>query len=263
MPVDPYTYYVDIMISPSGQVIQAGSGGGDANATSNGLPSSNLPFYHFWLTDRQGVVAPLWDSPAATINATLQPGLEPAPQPSQATRNLPAADAARDHYQGYAPMPDNTQRRAAYSTNPIYLKGERRLITLFTKSGQIVTNSIESLQRLEHQRPVLRGAGRDQGAAMIARNVPGPRRSGITLTEILIAILIMGIGLISLATLFPLGLIRLRDAARFHRGGMLVQSASDDLDAEAPRCPDTFYQTWYGGTPANPNASPATRPRWA
>ena len=39
-------------------------------------------------------------------------------------------------------------------------------------------------------------------------------RSGITLTEILISILIMGVGLISLATLFPIGLVRLREAGK-------------------------------------------------
>jgi Tfp pilus assembly protein PilV len=43
---------------------------------------------------------------------------------------------------------------------------------------------------------------------------PSRARSGITLTEILISILIMGVGLISLATLFPIGLLRLRDASR-------------------------------------------------
>ncbi|WP_435005333.1 type IV pilus modification PilV family protein [Tundrisphaera lichenicola] len=79
---------------------------------------------------------------------------------------------------------------------------------------------------------------------MIARSHRG--RSGITLTEILIAILIMGIGLISLATLFPLGLIRLREATRFQRGGMLVQSASDDIEARDLFLKSSFTQTWYG-----------------
>ncbi len=46
---------------------------------------------------------------------------------------------------------------------------------------------------------------------MIRRGVRG--RAGITLTEILISIMIMGVGLVSLATLFPLGLMRLRAAA--------------------------------------------------
>ncbi|MGE3821211.1 MAG: hypothetical protein AB7I30_17495 [Isosphaeraceae bacterium] len=54
-------------------------------------------------------------------------------------------------------------------------------------------------------------------------------RSGITLTEILISIMIMGVGIVSLATLFPLGLIRMRNAQRLTRGAFLLESASSDL----------------------------------
>jgi len=54
-------------------------------------------------------------------------------------------------------------------------------------------------------------------------------RSGITLTEILIAILIMGVGMISLAVLFPIGLLRLQAAARLSRGTFLAKSAGNDL----------------------------------
>jgi hypothetical protein len=62
---------------------------------------------------------------------------------------------------------------------------------------------------------------------MIRRN---PRaRAGITLTEILISILIMGVGLVSLATLFPIGLLRLRNAQRLSRSAFLVESAAADL----------------------------------
>jgi hypothetical protein len=57
----------------------------------------------------------------------------------------------------------------------------------------------------------------------------GRGRSGITLTEILISIMILGVGLISLATLFPLGLLRLRDAARLTRSAYLSESAAGDL----------------------------------
>lgn len=53
-------------------------------------------------------------------------------------------------------------------------------------------------------------------------------RSGITLTEILIAIMIMGVGMVSLATLFPLGLMRLREAKRATRSTILAQSALAD-----------------------------------
>ncbi len=58
---------------------------------------------------------------------------------------------------------------------------------------------------------------------------PRPARAGITLTEILISIMIMGIGLLSLATLFPLGLLRIRDANRASRSARLIQSALDEL----------------------------------
>jgi hypothetical protein len=89
---------------------------------------------------------------------------------------------------------------------------------------------------------------------MIASRVRA--RSGITLTEILISILIMGVGMISLAVLFPLGLLKLRDAARFHRSGLLAQSGTDDFDAKALMSKETFIRTWYG--PVDPFTSDAT-----
>ena len=56
-------------------------------------------------------------------------------------------------------------------------------------------------------------------------------RPGITLTEILIAILILGVGLVSLATLFPIGLLKLRDATRYSRTAFLGESAASDIAA--------------------------------
>ena len=73
-----------------------------------------------------------------------------------------------------------------------------------------------------------------------------PRRSGITLTEILIAILIMGVGLISLATLFPLGLIRLREGTRQGRAGTTFETAADDMDARALLYKPSFRNSYYG-----------------
>lgn len=64
---------------------------------------------------------------------------------------------------------------------------------------------------------------------MITRNARG--RSGVTLTEILISILILGVGMVSLLTLFPLGLLRLRTAARLSRSTYLFESAGADLSA--------------------------------
>ncbi len=73
----------------------------------------------------------------------------------------------------------------------------------------------------------------------------GHRRSGITLTEILIAIMIMGVGLVSLATLFPIGLLRLRDAARYSRSTYLGQSAAADLSSRSLLLNFSFLNTGY------------------
>ncbi len=85
---------------------------------------------------------------------------------------------------------------------------------------------------------------------MIARTARA--RSGITLTEILISILIMGVGLISLATLFPLGLVRLRDAARQSRSALLGESASADVGSRALLDKAKFFETYYGSTGTDP-----------
>src|SRR5512135_1736793 len=91
---------------------------------------------------------------------------------------------------------------------------------------------------------------------MIGRAPRG--RSGITLTEILISILILGVGVISLATLFPLGLLRLRDAQRAARSGYLVESAAADLEARnllnKSSFTNVYFSPWYvfaGNTPPN------------
>ncbi len=44
-----------------------------------------------------------------------------------------------------------------------------------------------------------------------------PRRTGVTLVEVLVAIFVMGIGLIALLTLFPLGILRMAQAIRDER----------------------------------------------
>jgi len=63
-------------------------------------------------------------------------------------------------------------------------------------------------------------------------------RAGITLTEILISILIMGVGMISLATLFPLGLSRIRQAARYSRSTLLAETAIDDSSSRSVNSPN-------------------------
>jgi type II secretory pathway pseudopilin PulG len=74
------------------------------------------------------------------------------------------------------------------------------------------------------------------------------RRRGITLTEILIAILILGVGLASVATLFPLGLLRLRDASRFSRSSYLAQAAAGDIVSRSLLSDASFAATGYYNT---------------
>lgn len=82
---------------------------------------------------------------------------------------------------------------------------------------------------------------------MIRRGSRG--RAGITLTEILISIMIMGVGLVSLATLFPLGLLRLRAAAIKSRSAFLVESAAADLATRNLLSRASFLASgWYTTT---------------
>ena len=93
--------YFDIIFSPNGQVLPNSS-----NAGPTLLPI--LPFYHFWLTERDGVM----DYPSQSI----MPGSPPF---------LPV--------QPGAPFGIPT------------LKGDRRLVTLFTRSGFVVVKQIDVL----------------------------------------------------------------------------------------------------------------------
>jgi type II secretory pathway pseudopilin PulG len=79
----------------------------------------------------------------------------------------------------------------------------------------------------------------------------GRKRAGITLTEILISIMILGIGVVSLATLFPIGLLRLREAQRQTRSAFLAESSQADMAAQALLNKATFLNPfitpWYAG----------------
>src|SRR5262249_50666703 len=95
---------------------------------------------------------------------------------------------------------------------------------------------------------------RKEGGEMFAQTPRALKRRGITLTEILIAIMILGVGLASLATLFPLGILRMRDAARYTRTKYLVDSAAADGTARTLLSPQSFglmdaINFQYGLTP--------------
>ena len=156
VPVDPYTHYVDIMISPSGQVVQGGAGSGNSDYNSLS-PGANQPFYHFWLTEREGVMQPLFGSSSFliknTANAMKSDGVGFVP-------NLNPNYGSTATSQNYVlPMPkdvfknNNITMPAPYDVSPVYLTGERRLVTLFVKTGQIVSNSIENFNVYDTNAP--------------------------------------------------------------------------------------------------------------
>ena len=89
---------------------------------------------------------------------------------------------------------------------------------------------------------------------------PKRRRAGITLTEILISLLIFGVGLVSLATLFPLALLRIKSASDYNRSALLAQSAFNDLAARELLKPETFPSTWYHAVAIRPFGGPAVVP---
>jgi hypothetical protein len=82
------------------------------------------------------------------------------------------------------------------------------------------------------------------------------RRSGITLTEILISIMILGVGLVSLATLFPLGLLRLRDATRWSRSSTLFETAASDAISRGLMSANSFAAADFTNYYINTNNPP-------
>lgn len=104
LPVDPITGVVDILISPTGSLMQPSAG---QQALLGADPYSSIPFLHFWLTERSDVGA--WNTPGAV------PLLLPVPEGTP----------------GY-PLGATTLQR------------QRRLVTLFARTGQVVSNTIEN-----------------------------------------------------------------------------------------------------------------------
>jgi len=105
LPVDPNSGTVDVLLNPNGTVVPS---------TMYSSPSSfgmSAAFYQFWLAERGDLFDPL---PQANV-----PYL------------LPMISVPGNHY----PNASDTSLR--------YLKGERRLITLYTRTGQMMTNQLE------------------------------------------------------------------------------------------------------------------------
>jgi prepilin-type N-terminal cleavage/methylation domain-containing protein len=112
LPIDPLTGYTDIMMNPNGQILQAGA----TSMTSDSAPVG-VTYFHFWICDVEDVYEPVYN----------------------AANNVPYA----------LPMPMGTVNypNANDATNR-FLKGERRLVSVNTRSGQVVTTAPENFNAL-------------------------------------------------------------------------------------------------------------------
>ena len=61
-------------------------------------------------------------------------------------------------------------------------------------------------------------------------NTPTPHRGGTTLTEVLMALLCMGIGVVAVASLFPIALLRSVQATQLTQGTVLRYNAETLID---------------------------------
>lgn len=110
LPYDIYSHSVDVMISPNGQVAQL-------SASTNAGPPINLPFYHFWITDREDVY-----SPSVPQGYAFQ---------------LPMLKGSGSDPAGGGSL--------TYPASYPVLRGERRLLSLNTRTGAITSTLVETM----------------------------------------------------------------------------------------------------------------------
>jgi type II secretory pathway pseudopilin PulG len=121
LPVDLFTGFVDVMIAPNGQVLVTG-------ASSNASPPVAHPYYHFWLTELDDVFEPHTVGPPFGYAAQLAAVTAANPYRLPMTR-----DATNDP----------RIATAANNSQPV-LKGERRLLSVNTRTGSISSTAIET-----------------------------------------------------------------------------------------------------------------------
>ena len=109
LPVDPYTGYVDVLMNPSGEVVPLA-----ANASAG--PPVTLPFFHFWLAEDKDV-QPAFDD--ATIQSNSLMGQLPMPRGTT----------------------DDMGNGMTYPPGLPALEGNQRMVSLNTKTGQVVTTT--------------------------------------------------------------------------------------------------------------------------
>lgn len=147
VPIDPYSHYVDIMIGPNGQVITAGAGqsAGSLAGGMGAFPTSNMPFYHFWIAEREDVYDPLWPSGNANYPAGMTAAMAVVNGSVVTVPNtfVPVANPNPNNQNpapGYLlPFPKDVSSYIPPGNNGPYLTGDRRLVTLFVKTGHMLS----------------------------------------------------------------------------------------------------------------------------
>jgi len=132
LPVLPGSLYCDIMLQPDGTYVPT-------SVYSTPAVGSAMPFIHFWLTDASDVhpIGSVWTTQPVGVPFQL-------PMPEDALGPDPNAPGTLKAG-GFYPPPPTTQGLVV--PTPV-LKGDRRLVTLYTKTGLVVTNTIESVPPL-------------------------------------------------------------------------------------------------------------------
>jgi hypothetical protein len=113
LPVNQFTGYVDILVTPTGSVLPS-----YLYSTPASFSMSSSSFFHFWLAERSDVYPP--GNTATTPGNTINPNNAP-----------------------FLPLPTGAPLPAGYTTlfaGGGAIKGEYRLVTLFSRTGQITTN---------------------------------------------------------------------------------------------------------------------------
>ncbi len=118
LPIDATGKFCDILLNPNGQAVLQTIYSSPASA------GENATFYHFWLSERQDV--------QEVVDHRAPPNNVPYVLP------MPAGTTA------YPNVNDATGR---------VLKGERLLVTLFGRTGQVTTNSVEFFNAIDTNTP--------------------------------------------------------------------------------------------------------------
>jgi prepilin-type N-terminal cleavage/methylation domain-containing protein len=131
-----YTGVIDVLVNPDGSIVPT---------TVYSSPSSmqmNAAFFHFWLAERGDIYGPTVANGAPALASGFNFTLPMPPDAISLSQSAPFGTPTKDAYatlMTQLPLP--------------VLKGESRIVTLFTRSGQISTNDNPTFNVLNVSQP--------------------------------------------------------------------------------------------------------------